>query len=125
MSASSSGILRSVSPAIARESARSGPPSLSATNEAESIVPPERNTASRILNAARRAGTPSTLGIGSCDHHLAAMKRPKHVKAPAHLSPSPPVPAPRPLTSEQPPAGEESRLDPTRYSDWEKKGIAV
>lgn len=24
-----------------------------------------------------------------------------------------------------PPAGEEERLDPTRYGDWEKKGIAV
>jgi hypothetical protein len=24
-----------------------------------------------------------------------------------------------------PPSGEEERLDPTRYGDWEKKGIAV
>jgi hypothetical protein len=24
-----------------------------------------------------------------------------------------------------PPAGEGNRLDPTRYGDWEKKGIAV
>jgi hypothetical protein len=24
-----------------------------------------------------------------------------------------------------PPAGEQHRLDPTRYGDWEKKGIAV
>jgi hypothetical protein len=23
------------------------------------------------------------------------------------------------------PAGEEGKLDPTRYGDWEKKGIAV
>jgi len=53
------------------------------------------------------------------------MKRPKHVKAPAHLSPSPPVPEPEPLKSPEPPAGEERRLDPTRYGDWEKKGIAV
>ena len=53
------------------------------------------------------------------------MKRPKHVKAPAHLSPSPPVPEPEPLKSQEPPAGEEERLDPTRYGDWEKKGIAV
>jgi hypothetical protein len=53
------------------------------------------------------------------------MKRPKHMKAPAHLSPSPPVPKPGLLKSQEPPAGEETRLDPTRYGDWEKKGIAV
>lgn len=53
------------------------------------------------------------------------MKRPKHLKAPAHLSPSPPVPKPAPIDSTPPPAGEEDRLDPTRFGDWEKKGIAV
>ena len=52
------------------------------------------------------------------------MKRPDHVKPPAHLSPSPPVPAPA-TVDPPPPAGEEDRLDPTRYGDWEKKGIAV
>nr|WP_208402277.1 DUF1674 domain-containing protein [Sphingomonas oligoaromativorans] len=46
-------------------------------------------------------------------------ERPPHVKAPAHLSPSPPVPAPK--------AAEDRRaaLDPTRYGDWERKGIAI
>jgi hypothetical protein len=53
------------------------------------------------------------------------MKRPKHIKAPAHLSPSRPVPEPEDVKDQQPPAGEETRLDPTRYGDWEKKGIAV
>jgi hypothetical protein len=53
------------------------------------------------------------------------MKRPKHLDAPAHLSPSPPVPEPGPLKEHDAPAGEEKRLDPTRYGDWEKKGIAV
>ena len=53
------------------------------------------------------------------------MERPKHVNAPAHLSPSPPVPEPRPPAPVEPPAGEEEKLDPTRYGDWEKKGIAV
>jgi hypothetical protein len=53
------------------------------------------------------------------------MKRPKHIKAPAHLSPSPPVPEPEDVKDQEPPAGEETRLDPTRYGDWEKKGIAV
>ena len=53
------------------------------------------------------------------------MKRPKHLNAPAYLSPSPPVPDPKPVRSAPPPAGEEERLDPTRFGDWEKKGIAV
>jgi len=52
------------------------------------------------------------------------MERPKHLKAPAYLSPSPPVPKPEPVRPE-PPAGEDEKLDPTRYGDWEKKGIAV
>jgi len=53
------------------------------------------------------------------------MKRPKHLEPPAYLSKSPPVPDPEPIAEKQPPAGEASRLDPTRYGDWEKKGIAV
>ncbi|HZC38629.1 MAG TPA: DUF1674 domain-containing protein [Sphingomicrobium sp.] len=53
------------------------------------------------------------------------MKRPKHLKAPAYLSKSPPVPDPEALEAPEPPAGEEARLDPTRYGDWEKKGVAV
>jgi len=52
------------------------------------------------------------------------MKRPKHVKAPAYLSPSPPLPTPE-AVEPGPPAGEEERLDPTRYGDWEKKGVAI
>jgi hypothetical protein len=57
--------------------------------------------------------------------HLRAMKRPKHLDPPGHLSPSPPVPEPEPFDPAAPPAGEEARLDPTRYGDWEKKGIAI
>jgi len=53
------------------------------------------------------------------------MKRPKHLDPPATLSPSPPVPAPEPVQPPKAPAGEEKRLDPTRYGDWEKKGIAI
>jgi hypothetical protein len=53
------------------------------------------------------------------------MKRPSHLAAPAYLSPSPPVPEPEQPKDGSPPAGEEERLDPTRYGDWEKKGIAV
>jgi len=53
------------------------------------------------------------------------VKRPKHLDAPAHLSPSPAIPEPESAESSEPPAGEEERLDPTRYGDWEKKGIAI
>jgi hypothetical protein len=57
--------------------------------------------------------------------HVNAVKRPKHLDAPAYLSPSPPLPEPEPVSASDPPAGEEQRLDPTRYGDWEKKGIAI
>jgi hypothetical protein len=63
--------------------------------------------------------------MGSSGRHLGVMKRPKHLDPPAHLSPSPPVPAPEAVDKAARPAGEEKRLDPTRYGDWEKKGIAV
>jgi hypothetical protein len=53
------------------------------------------------------------------------VKRPDHVKPPRHLSPSPPVPKAAPVDSSAPPEGEKRRLDPTRYGDWEKDGIAV
>jgi hypothetical protein len=52
------------------------------------------------------------------------MKRPSHVKPPAYLTKSPPVPQSQRCAS-PPPAGEEDKVDPTRYGDWEKKGIAV
>jgi len=54
-----------------------------------------------------------------------ATKRLGHLDAPSHLSPSPPVPKPEPIRPAKPPAGEEERLDPTRYGDWEKKGVAI
>ena len=53
------------------------------------------------------------------------MKRPKHLDPPAHLSASPPVPKPELVDDQASPDGEEGRPDPTRYGDWEKKGIAV
>ena len=52
------------------------------------------------------------------------MKRPKHAKAPAYLSKSPPVPKARAVEPSRP-EGEEERPDPTRYGDWEKKGVAI
>ena len=48
--------------------------------------------------------------------------RPAHLKPPAYLSKSPPVPKPDvPVSSEEHggPKGEE----PTRYGDWENNGI--
>ncbi len=53
------------------------------------------------------------------------MKRPKHLDPPDYLSKSPSVPDAAPIANDDPPAGEPQRLDPTRYGDWEKKGIAV
>ena len=49
-------------------------------------------------------------------------KRPAHVKPPAYLSPNPPVPAPHAVDPR--PANPQDR-DPTRYGDWELKGIAI
>lgn len=49
-------------------------------------------------------------------------KRPAHVKPPAHLSPSPPLPEPAPA---EPQSDPDRRLSPTRYGDWEKDGIAI
>ena len=48
--------------------------------------------------------------------------RPAHMKPPRHLSKSPPVPRPeesKDLAETGGPKGEE----PTRYGDWENKGI--
>ena len=53
------------------------------------------------------------------------MQRPKARKAPHYLSKSPPVPEPQTAEDSPPPEGEENRLDPTRYGDWENKGIAI
>jgi hypothetical protein len=57
--------------------------------------------------------------------HFQCVKRPKHLDPPPDLSPSPPIPEPAPVETPEPPQGEEERPDPTRYGDWEKKGIAV
>ncbi|WP_309602266.1 DUF1674 domain-containing protein [Sphingomonas sp.] len=46
------------------------------------------------------------------------MKRPTKLDPPDYLAPSPPVPAPKEGLDDRGP------LDPTRYGDWEKKGIA-
>jgi len=53
------------------------------------------------------------------------MKRPRHLDPPDYLSKSPPVPRPEAAPKSGPPEGEEDRLDPTRYGDWEKGGKAI
>ncbi|MBB4087190.1 DUF1674 domain-containing protein [Sphingomonas carotinifaciens] len=49
-------------------------------------------------------------------------QRPDHVKPPAYLSPNPPVPEPE---AEKRPEHDPLGKDPTRYGDWELKGIAI
>ena len=49
-------------------------------------------------------------------------QRPPHVKPPAYLAKDTPVPAPEPVP---PPADDPLGRNPTRYGDWELKGIAV
>ena len=53
-----------------------------------------------------------------------ASRRPAHVKPPAHLSPSPPVPTPAPPAAKAEGGGPKG-LEPTRYGDWEQKGMAI
>ena len=55
---------------------------------------------------------------------LAFVKRPKHLDPPDYLSPSPPVPEPAAEDIEKI-VDEKKPLDPTRYGDWEKKGVAI
>jgi Protein of unknown function (DUF1674) len=49
--------------------------------------------------------------------------RPAHVKAPAYLSKSPPVP--KPGAAKPGPAPDPERPDPVRYGDWELNGLAI
>jgi hypothetical protein len=49
-------------------------------------------------------------------------ERPPHLKPPAHLSKSPPLPQPSPpLEAEE--QGGPKGPEPTRYGDWENDGI--
>jgi hypothetical protein len=51
-----------------------------------------------------------------------AGQRPPHVRAPAHLSKSPPVPQAEAAAETAEHGGPKGR-EPTRYGDWENKGI--
>ncbi len=50
-------------------------------------------------------------------------ERPAHLKPPAHLSESPPVPEPGPARNTDEHGGPKGH-EPTRYGDWENHGIA-
>ena len=52
-----------------------------------------------------------------------AAKRPPHVRPPAHLSKSPPVPQPDAAVVAGEEEGGPKGREPTRYGDWENKGI--
>ena len=49
-------------------------------------------------------------------------QRPADLTPPAYLSKSPPVPKPE---AKPRPDRDPDGLDPTRYGDWERKGIAI
>ncbi|MFN3943541.1 MAG: DUF1674 domain-containing protein [Allosphingosinicella sp.] len=51
-------------------------------------------------------------------------RRPPHLAPPAHLSKSPPVPQPDPGPADVAESGGPKGREPTRYGDWENKGIA-
>ena len=53
-----------------------------------------------------------------------AGRRPPHLQPPAHLSKSPPLPEPEQAPAEQQENGGPKGHEPTRYGDWERKGIA-
>jgi hypothetical protein len=52
-----------------------------------------------------------------------AGKRPPHIKPPAHWSKSAPPPEPGPPAADAEEGGGPKGLEPTRYGDWENKGI--
>ncbi|WP_415642384.1 DUF1674 domain-containing protein [Sphingomonas antarctica] len=76
-----------------------------------------------MRNAAMRAGTPLASSFSGSDIVRMNSKRPPHVKPPAYLTPSPPLPAPE-AVAEQNEHGGPKGLEPTRYGDWENNGIA-
>jgi hypothetical protein len=65
---------------------------------------------------------PAHVAVSPAHRNEVAMPRPPHVKPPAYLTPSPPVPEPEKVADQtDDPLGQ----DPTRYGDWTLKGIAV
>lgn len=52
-------------------------------------------------------------------------KRPAHVVPPKWTFDNPPVPEPEAVPPQPEHGGRKDGLDPTRYGDWESKGIAI
>lgn len=50
------------------------------------------------------------------------LQRPAHIKPPAYMSKSPPVPTPEKVTDGDEHGGPKGH-EPTRYGDWENNGI--
>ena len=50
-------------------------------------------------------------------------QRPADLTPPPYLAKNTPVPEPRPIEAD--PAADPLGRDPTRYGDWERKGVAV
>jgi hypothetical protein len=50
-------------------------------------------------------------------------QRPPHLDPPDHLSKNPPVPTPGPPAQDGGETGGPKGKEPTRYGDWENKGI--
>jgi hypothetical protein len=70
------------------------------------------------------------MGLGHAHHAVIWREimgqRPEHVKPPAHWAKATPAPEPDPIGTPASIAPEdEQALNPTRYGDWERKGIAV
>ena len=53
------------------------------------------------------------------------MTKPEKTDAPAVTNPDPAAPVPAPETKPVPEVGGRKGPEPTRYGDWERKGIAV
>lgn len=68
----------------------------------------------------RTSHLPAT--VPSLTHEYAMADRPPHLAPPPYLSKNKPVPAPEPVVR---PDHDPLGRDPTRYGDWELKGIAV
>jgi hypothetical protein len=49
-------------------------------------------------------------------------ERPPHLKPPAYLRPSPPVPKPAEVEESEEHGGPKGK-EPTRYGDWERDGL--
>ena len=69
---------------------------------------------------------PNLLAETSRDADIGVMNknRPAHVKPPAHLTPSSPVPTPEAAAEPTTEWGGPKGLEPVRYGDWENNGIA-